>query len=67
MLMNRAESKSRWLDLQPVRMTAIDARGPEPPRTYGGRRVSHQCDRARRSGDRSTGDRAGSDQAARDR
>ena len=28
MLMNRAESKSRWLDLQPVRMTAIDARGP---------------------------------------
>ena len=28
MLMNRAERESHWLDVQPVRLTAVDARGP---------------------------------------
>src|SRR5919106_2794709 len=28
MLTSRAETKSRWLDVLPVRVTAVDARGP---------------------------------------
>jgi hypothetical protein len=28
MLMSRAETRSRWLDALPVRVTAVDARGP---------------------------------------
>ena len=28
MLTSRAETKSRWLDVLPVRVTALDARGP---------------------------------------
>jgi hypothetical protein len=67
MLTRGTESKSRWLDVLPVRITALDARGPGlgGPTAIGA--FGRRSDRARRLGDRSTRDRAGRDQAARDR